>query len=96
MNIWKQRIISLIYFHNRLVVMGILMAGGCFAFVVAYQFLFKTVEIDMPLEPTIIVNVNQKAVDAVAQWNATMAKKARVEITIPNSAFAIPTPPPER
>lgn len=94
MNIWKQRVTSIIYFHYRFVVMGIIGIGGGIALVVVYQFLFKKVAVEMPTEPVVTVSVNQKAVDRVVEWNAIMANKGSVEISIPNSAFAIPTPPP--
>jgi len=91
MNIWKQRVIRIIYFHHRLIAMGILFIGGCLALWVVYQFLFKDTGVESVKEdPAIAVTVNKKALDRVADWNMSMRQQSTVEIAIPNSVFSIP------
>lgn len=87
--------ISIGYFHHRMVVMMIIFIGGCVALWIVYEFLFAPAPHPDPLEEQVgTVMINKKALERVSHWRETMREQGTITISISNSVFAIPTPVP--
>jgi hypothetical protein len=90
-NIWKDRLVHILYLHYRPIVILLVAIGGGVASWVVYLFLFTSAPVEYPEEQVVDTPIKQEALSRVVLWVQMKQEKSAADIAVPNDVFAVPS-----